>query len=69
MVGTTYHVSAAVEHATNFMVGTIEHATNFMVGTIEHASKIMVGTIEQRQYFAKTKIKEGRIDINVGDDF
>ena len=58
MVGTTYHVSA-----------TIEHATNFMVGAIEHASKIMAGTIEQRQYFVKTKIKEGRIDINVGDDF
>lgn len=59
-----------------FMAGTIEHALNFMVGTtyhvsaaVEHASKIMAGTIEQRQYFAKTKIKEGRIDINVGDDF
>lgn len=58
MVGTTYHVSAAVEHASKIMVGTIEHASNFMADTIE-----------QRQYFAKTKIKEGRIDINVGDDF
>ena len=62
-------MAGTIEHALNFMAGTIEHALNFMAGSIEHASKIMAGTIEQRQYFAKTKIKEGRIDINVGDDF
>ena len=50
MVGTTYHVSAAVEHA-----------SKIMAGTIEHASKIMAGTIEQRQYFAKKKSKKDEL--------